>query len=220
MSVSTPARPQGWVSVRLSYLASKPITAGADAVAAPLEDGDVRYIRTTDILGLRKLRPESEGVGVSPAFAQQALVTGGDVLMTRSGSLGTSLLYEGTVACYAGYLVRFRPNRSKCFGPFIAWWTHSKGHLDQIAVGATRSTIDNFNASKFSAMRLALPPLPEQRAIADYLDRETAKIDTLIAKVERHIELARERRAALITAAVTGQIDVTVTTSTQSGDAA
>lgn len=71
---------------------------------------------------------------------------------------------------------------------------------------------------RFAAARLALPPLDEQREIADYLDRETAKIDALITKVERHIELAKERRAALITAAVTGQIDVT--TSTQSGDAA
>ena len=71
---------------------------------------------------------------------------------------------------------------------------------------------------RFVGARLALPPLDEQREIADYLDRETAKIDSLITKVERHIELAKERRAALITAAVTGQIDVT--NPTQSGDAA
>ena len=44
--------------------------------------------------------------------------------------------------------------------------------------------------------------------IADHLDRETATIDALIAKAERFIELARERRAALITAAVTGQIEI------------
>ena len=53
-----------------------------------------------------------------------------------------------------------------------------------------------------------LPPLDEQRRIADHLDEQTAKIDTLIAETERFIELSRERRAALITAAVTGQIDV------------
>jgi type I restriction enzyme S subunit len=47
-----------------------------------------------------------------------------------------------------------------------------------------------------------------QRRIVAYLDDETAKIDRLIAETERLIELARERRAALITAAVTGQIDV------------
>jgi type I restriction enzyme S subunit len=48
----------------------------------------------------------------------------------------------------------------------------------------------------------------EQRRIAAYLDEQTAQIDTLIAEAERFIDLSRERRAALITAAVTGQIDV------------
>ncbi|BBZ56701.1 restriction endonuclease subunit S [Mycolicibacterium phocaicum] len=52
------------------------------------------------------------------------------------------------------------------------------------------------------------PPLDEQRRIVAYLDEQSAKIDTLIAETERFIELSRERRAALITAAVTGQIDV------------
>ncbi len=54
----------------------------------------------------------------------------------------------------------------------------------------------------------AAPDLDEQRRIAAYLDEQTAKIDALIAETERFIELSRERRAALITAAVTGQIDV------------
>ncbi|MET9361292.1 restriction endonuclease subunit S [Streptomyces sp. NPDC006632] len=55
---------------------------------------------------------------------------------------------------------------------------------------------------------LVMPPLAEQRRIADYLNRETAKIDNLLAKTQRHIELARDRRIALITAAVSGQIDI------------
>ena len=53
-----------------------------------------------------------------------------------------------------------------------------------------------------------LPGLAEQRRIAAYLDEQTAKIDTMIAETEQFIELSKERRAALITAAVTGQIDV------------
>lgn len=55
---------------------------------------------------------------------------------------------------------------------------------------------------------IPLPPLPEQRAIAAYLDEETAIIDALVAKVETAIERLREYRSALITAAVTGKIDV------------
>ena len=52
------------------------------------------------------------------------------------------------------------------------------------------------------------PPLPEQRAIAAYLDEETAKLDALIGKVEEAVERLQEYRTALITAAVTGRIDV------------
>ena len=57
-------------------------------------------------------------------------------------------------------------------------------------------------------LRLPLPPFEEQLAIAKYLDEETAKWDELTAEAERAIELLQERRTALISAAVTGQIDV------------
>ncbi|MOA63983.1 hypothetical protein D3C78_1898940 [compost metagenome] len=55
---------------------------------------------------------------------------------------------------------------------------------------------------------MAIPPRAEQLAISAYLDRETARIDTLLGKAERSIALLKERRSALITAAVTGQIDL------------
>ncbi len=53
-----------------------------------------------------------------------------------------------------------------------------------------------------------VPPLPEQAAIAAYLDEETAKLDALVGKVEEAVERLQEYRTALITAAVTGKIDV------------
>jgi type I restriction enzyme S subunit len=55
---------------------------------------------------------------------------------------------------------------------------------------------------------LPLPSLDEQRTLTSLLDRETAKIDALIAEQQRLIELLQEKRQALISAAVTGQIDV------------
>ncbi|WP_061211764.1 restriction endonuclease subunit S [Dermabacter hominis] len=55
---------------------------------------------------------------------------------------------------------------------------------------------------------LPIPPIDEQRAIVEHIEEQTAQIDVLIAKSEEHIALAKERRSALITAAVTGQIDV------------
>jgi len=52
------------------------------------------------------------------------------------------------------------------------------------------------------------PPSEEQSAIVAFIDRETAKLDTLVEKSRRSIELMREHRTALISAAVTGKIDV------------
>ncbi|MDR4521455.1 MAG: restriction endonuclease subunit S [Nitrosomonas sp.] len=57
-------------------------------------------------------------------------------------------------------------------------------------------------------LRIPFPPLFEQSVVATFLDRETTKIDELIAEAQRAIELLKERRAALISAAVTGKIDV------------
>jgi type I restriction enzyme, S subunit len=64
------------------------------------------------------------------------------------------------------------------------------------------------NNDEYRVMPVVVPPLDEQKRITDYLDEQTARIDTLVAEAERFIELAKERRSALITAAVTGQIDV------------
>ena len=70
------------------------------------------------------------------------------------------------------------------------------------------STRDKLTQGQMRAIPTQIPPVREQRAIAAYLDRETAKIDALVAKVETASERLQEYRAALITAAVTGKIDV------------
>ena len=78
-------------------------------------------------------------------------------------------------------------------------------HLESLTDGSTLRTV---GMGDIRALRVPLPPVHEQRRIIDESETETAKIDALIAKAERFIELAQERRAALITAAVTGQIEI------------
>ena len=75
-------------------------------------------------------------------------------------------------------------------------------------MNAVGTTMLNLNPSILGRMRIPLPPLSEQRTIANYLDLETKKIDQMITKVEAAIERLQEYRTALITAAVTGKIDV------------
>jgi type I restriction enzyme S subunit len=66
----------------------------------------------------------------------------------------------------------------------------------------------DLNYGNFRQVKLPLPCRTEQQHIANFLDKETARIDALIKTTERSIALLKERRAALITAAVTGQIDL------------
>ena len=63
------------------------------------------------------------------------------------------------------------------------------------------------NTTDIGAISVPLSPLPTQRAIAYFLDTKTAAIDALIAKKQQFFELLAEKRAALITAVVTGQFD-------------
>ena len=74
--------------------------------------------------------------------------------------------------------------------------------------GGAKSTVDSLRRPMISNFPFIIPPLSEQQAIAAFLDRETAKIDTLSAKVQTAIERLKEYRTALISAAVTGKIDV------------
>ncbi len=72
------------------------------------------------------------------------------------------------------------------------------------------STFRELAKGMLEDVELAAPPEPEQRAIAAFLDRETARIDRLVAKKERLIKLLREKRTTLITRAVTKGLDPNV----------
>lgn len=78
-------------------------------------------------------------------------------------------------------------------------------HLDRLSLGATIPTI---GMDDVRSLACAIPPLFEQREIADFIDLETAKIDGMVSKVDAAIKRLQEYRTALVTAAVTGKIDV------------
>ena len=68
---------------------------------------------------------------------------------------------------------------------------------------ANPGAVPSVNESQMSDTPVAVPPSLEQRAIAAFLDRATTKLDALVARKERLIELLQEKRSALITRAVT-----------------
>ena len=99
---------------------------------------------------------------------------------------------------------------SRVTNRYLYWALNSQSYREQVlrSISGAEGLANNLPLSKLMNFTVPVPPIDEQREIADHLDRETAKIDALIAKAERFIELAQERRAALITAAVTGQLEI------------
>ena len=115
----------------------------------------------------------------------------------------------GTISTlYVQGIILFRMN-SRYFDTCFIFNGLIADHFQiQLQCLSTGSTAEGLKASKLPILRVVAPPLKEQSIIARFLDRETAKIDALTAKVEQAIDRLQEYRTALITAAVTGKIDV------------
>lgn len=185
------------------------IQAGVDFASSDLSmdaaDGLVRYVRTTDIASISSLTDAAVYAPVKEV-PDSAMARDGDLLVTRAGSLGTAYVHRGAPVAVAGYLVRVQFD-GLSDSDFYGYWCRSRPFLDALEVGATQTTIQNFSASKYASMPTPAPQLETQRRVVSLLDADMSKMNALRSAVDRQQELLRLRRQALITAAVTGQIE-------------
>ena len=155
----------------------------------------------------------SPDISVSAAKAKDlrrhAFATG-DVVVARRGDLGRCAVVTTSAAGYlcgtGSALVRPKPDR--ILPEFLALIFGSRQTRETLALESVGATMDNLNADIIGSLRFPLPSVAEQQKILTDLASQAARIDNLIAEAEHNIALSKERRAALITAAVTGQIDV------------
>jgi type I restriction enzyme S subunit len=137
----------------------------------------------------------------------------GDVLVTKDSESWDDIAVPAYVAeeldgVLCGYhLAHIRPDLRKLIGEYLFRAFRSSGINDQFRVAA--NGITRFGLGKYWLDNglFLVPPLNEQQAIASFLDRETARIDMLIQKKQRQIELLQEKRSALISHAVTKGLD-------------
>jgi type I restriction enzyme S subunit len=106
--------------------------------------------------------------------------------------------------CIDNNMTAFIPRLSRLTSEWTFYWMSTLNFGEFANPGAVPSLSEGYQAT----LPLLLPELDEQAAIVDFLDGATARIDSMVAKVETAIERLQEYRTALITAAVTGKIDV------------
>ncbi|OZB84618.1 MAG: hypothetical protein B7X28_00040 [Halothiobacillus sp. 13-55-253] len=135
----------------------------------------------------------------------------GDVLLSSSGnSWGKVAIYHGDeeVILNTSTIRINETEASPLKRDYIAILLQSDMVREQLGLAMTGSCQPNFGPTHLNSIMVAIPEQDEQSAIVEYLSIETYKLDTLITEAQRAIDLLQERRTALISAAVTGQIDV------------
>ena len=202
--------PAGWGVRRLRFLADiRPSGVDKHSLEGELPVRLCNYVdvykndRITDALAFLEAT-------ATPAEIERFALRAGDVLITKDSEtpddIAAAALVEPSAAgVVCGYhLALLRPAPGAISGAFLFWAFKAPETLAQCSVRAQGITRFGLSTGAIGDVWLPLPPPAEQRAIAAFLDRECGKIDTLISESERAIALLKERRAALISAAVTG----------------
>jgi len=133
----------------------------------------------------------------------------GDVLMTEGGDydkLGRGCVWSDQVpnCLHQNHIFAVRPQRKHLLPEFLALTMGSSyGRAYFTATSKQSTNLASTNSTKLRNFPLPLPGGSEQSSIATFLDRETARIDALVAKKQRLIELLQEQRTSIITSAVT-----------------
>ncbi len=198
--------PEHWNRKRLKQISR--IRYGLGQPPREISNG-LPLIRATNVV--RGHISEENMVTVDPEdvpIGRDAFLSEGEIIVVRSGAYTADSAiipkaYEGAVAGYD--MVVTVNDASAEFVAIALLCTYVRD--GQLVTSSMRSAQPHLNAEELGSAIILLPPLSEQRAIAAFLDRETARIDALVAKKERLIELLQEKRTALISHAVTKGLD-------------
>jgi len=169
-----------------------------------------RYLRNTDVqwgtINTRNLPV----MDFKPIEVERYSVKKGDLIVCEGGEIGRSAIWISEEACfYQKALHRLRPyDTQQDLSNFMYYVMFDAVHQERFSSGANKATIAHLPAETFRQYRFAYPPHKEQAAIVEYLEEIESKFDSLQLAAKAQVELLTERKTALISAAVTGKIDV------------
>jgi type I restriction enzyme S subunit len=202
--------PEHWEVMRLRHACSH-IFLGLTSKVDYVDDGGVPLVRALNIAGgkldLSDVRCISKDQHASLTKRNRAMRD--DVLLSKSGSIGTVAVVDTDVefSIYESiFVLRSRADLLRSI--YLLHLLRSQCCSNQFLASSVGMGVGHLNMSDIVDVYVALPPIDEQQEVGEFLDAEVHKFSQLQSQAERAIELLQERRTALISAAVTGKIDV------------
>ena len=145
----------------------------------------------------------------SPSRARRIVMTGDTIISTVRTYLKAVWFADKTddnLICSTGFAV-LTP-RSGTVPKFVSYLAQSDFFTDRVSAESVGIAYPAISEGRLSSFHVSIPPLSEQAAIVEYLDKATTGIDAAVARARRQIELMREYRTRLIADVVTGKVDV------------
>ena len=209
--------PEDWGVSSLGSLLAEPPSYGINAPAVPFDGSLPTYIRITDIRNDGQFRP-SPKVSVNGGEGGRFLLRLGDLVFARTGaSVGKSYLYDlkdGPLV-FAGFLIRVTPDASRLQPAYLAYYVQTQPYWEWVANNSARSGQPGINSREYGSLRLPLPPLPEQHAIATVL----SDMDSEITALEQRLDKTRAIKQGMMQQLLTGSIRLPIPATSVEGEA-
>jgi type I restriction enzyme, S subunit len=202
--------PDHWAVRRIASLSTKITNGYVGPTRDIFKDEGVRYLQSLHIKGnaIRFDVPYFVAEEWSNEHSKSILETG-DVLVVQTGDIGqAAVVPEEFAGCNCHALIIVAPVKTVVDGEWIAWVLNSDYGLHTLLSIQTGALHPHLNCGDVRDVSIPLPPVAEQRLIVRYILEQIRSFDSLAAEAQKAIDLLQERRTALISAAVTGQIDV------------
>lgn len=168
------------------------------------------YLRNIDVQWDRVNVENLPEMDIAPDEYNRFTLTEGDLVICEGGEVGRTAMWHGElqVCAFQKAIHRVRPRSLRDVQRFFYYVMRTAAGSGVFLAYGNPNTIPHLTAEKLRVYRFPFPPRDEQQRIVAHLDRETARIDALVDKVIESIDGLREYRTTLISAAVTGKIDV------------